>query len=82
MQRLRREGSCFYLGRSVAHAVLRNGARISNDGGDETEVSRRHSSRRASEMSKDEGLNINQGGVMLVFIDGVACAKREVIDGR
>jgi hypothetical protein len=33
-------------------------------------------------MTKDEGQNISQGGVMFIFIDGVACAKREVINGR
>lgn len=82
MQRLCREGSCSYLGRAVSRAVLRNSAIISNGSGDEIEVSRRHSSWRTSEMSENEGLNINQGGVMLIFIDGVACAKREVIDGR
>jgi hypothetical protein len=29
-----------------------------------------------------EGPNINQGGVMLIFIDGEACVEQEVIDGR
>ena len=44
MQRLCSERSCSYLGRSVSHAVLGNSACASNGAGDESEVSRRHSS--------------------------------------
>jgi len=33
-------------------------------------------------MTEDEGLNVSQGGVMFIFIDGAVRAKREVIDGR
>ena len=68
MQQLCRESSCSYLGRSVSHAVLWNSASISNGMGEGTEVSRRHSSRKPQEGANDEGLNINQGGVMLTSI--------------
>ncbi len=62
MQRLCIDSSCSYLGRSVSRAVLRNSAFISNGAGDETEVSRRHSSWRSQDVTEDEGLNVNQGG--------------------
>ena len=44
MRQLCSDSSCSYLGRAVSLAVHENSALISNGAGDETEVSRRHSS--------------------------------------